>query len=132
MKLSLTSKFPIDFNLFAGEYMERVREAMTAKNYEIAHLKLFAKKEEDYAKVSLTDNGTDIEFNHQMDERWSDYELYINARISSDPDFIYMTSLSLLDILGDKYDYTYNTHNIEHFRPGDPPDPNARKLNMAG
>lgn len=31
MKLSLTSKFPIDFNLFAGEYMERVREAMTAK-----------------------------------------------------------------------------------------------------
>ena len=130
MRIQLEANTPLSFNHFAVEYMEQVRKLMNDDDAEIAHLKLFAANGDDYAKVSLTDNGTDIEFNHRMTDNWSSYDIYINARINHHPDSIRDALLNQLNQMSTEYNFTYETRHIEHFKPGDP-DPQSRSLNMA-
>lgn len=46
------------------------------------------KVQNDYAKVSLTNNGEAFDFNHMMTDDWDTYNVYINARINEDPSII--------------------------------------------
>lgn len=130
MSISIKGSKDIIFEDLARDFLGYLREKMIASDAEIAHLKLHASMEDDYSKVSLTSNRGLILFNQMMENNWTDYNLTINARIHIDPSLLKETILKGLDLLCHQYRFTYQSHHIESFMPGDP-DANARTLNMA-
>lgn len=129
MKLEFTSPTSLDINDFCYDYLSNALYSSKSDNEEIAHLKLFARSNNDYLKISLSGNESGIDFNHKMSATHTSFELIANARINCHPDIIHIKLSKILSDLVAKHDLTYNLIELQYFQPGKP-DPDARIKNL--
>jgi len=116
----ITSENATDLNDFIMQYMNDVRNRMSAGKYEVAHFKVYGVSSDDWCKagmVSLSDCPEFVKKAEKLSDEWS---IIINIRAQTDPD-------SLKKIIENAFEENIaeeklqaSCYRIEAFKPGRP------------
>ncbi|SHF87182.1 CobW/HypB/UreG, nucleotide-binding domain [Caldanaerobius fijiensis DSM 17918] len=110
----------LDFNQFIVDLLKSIKESMGAQKSGIAHLKVYAVSDEDYAKASITGVDEDIDFSQYMKNRAKNVSLIVNARINIDPDKLASHVDRVLKDTCSKWGIKMDGIKTESFKPKKP------------
>jgi G3E family GTPase len=107
-------------NAFIASLMNAIKAKLSSHNLEIAHLKIYAVSEKDWAKASITSLLEELDFNKTMQEEITQGNLIINARVNSSPEILQPIIIETLKELCDCNNIIIEHIDTECFKPGRP------------
>lgn len=118
--ISLHSNKLIDFNQFIVDFMKTAKEEISRNKKEIAHLKVYAVSENDFAKASITALDEDIDFARKMKNNSHSVNLIINARVNAEPTELTSYIEKALKRTCEKYGLSIEDIKTKCFKPKKP------------
>ncbi|WP_070000909.1 GTP-binding protein [Cellulosilyticum sp. I15G10I2] len=116
----VTLEEAIDVSGMMLAIIEKCQKEFRITHSEVAHLKLYAIAQEDYLKVSLVSIDEEPDFNKKMEKMQSQFNLIINARVSSKPQYLKTTIERVVDEVRQQYHAVLQDFKIECFAPAQP------------
>ena len=109
----------LDFNIVIGDIFEGIREGLKKHDSNVPHLKMFAADSEeeltDFFKASMTGVDYDVEYDRQLQRRYSALSLIINARCAADPVVMADIVDDAVEAVSEKYNMKVRTFFMETF-----------------
>lgn len=121
----VTATSDTDFKPFAADFMRSIRDEVTERQGEIAHLKIYMVTSGGFVKASITSADEEPDFTLDNSSASRTASLVVNARISIEPDALEQIMLHAFDAAAIKHELSYTDYKSDCFKPGRP-DPNAR------
>ncbi len=116
----MTAPESFDGNLASTMLMEGVREALSMRGEEIAHLKAYLVAGNDFVKQSLVSLGDSLATDHRMSVQTRDATVVLNIRALADPAVLEGIILKNLTTVAAHFEATLSTPVSEAFRPSYP------------
>lgn len=111
---------PGDVNSFIRAFLEELREDFKFRGNEIAHLKVYAIGEEDWAKAGVTDINGQVEFSREFGNRTPRVNIIINLRVAAEPDLLEKAVKEALEKASSREGVKAENFRMECFKPGRP------------
>jgi G3E family GTPase len=130
-QLEVTSTSPIDLDYFLLQLLHHIREAVRARDAEVAHLKVIGMADGHYAVANLISNESESKLSISSSCRTSSADVVVNARIAIDPESLTQFTQQAIEkcCMSMKVQATIRT--LQSFRPGRPVPTHRLEKNLS-
>jgi len=117
---TLQSETPVKLDDFIMAFLDRIQLSLNNRSAEVAHLKVIAMSEGQYAVANLVSSLSNARLSIGAGISTDNASLVINARVSCDPESLTKTIQETLRAVCDEFSVTETINTLQSFRPGRP------------